>query len=135
MKLLTSTLFLALVPYVLGQDTGDEDAAGGCNKPQGSLTSNPTSALFPANFADPCIIKTGGKYYAFATNHNPVKKGGPYVNVPIARSNDFIKGWDFLSDKTDVLPSPGKWTIANEDGNHQVGAPDVQQIVSCSIPL
>ena len=120
--------FLALVACLM-DPASTNDEAGTCSKPHGSLTSNPTSALFPANFADPCIIKTSGKYYAFATNHKPVTKGGPYVNVPIATSNDFTKGWEFLADKTDVLPDPGEWAIKNSDGNAQVGAPDVSKIV------
>ena len=128
MKCFSPVSLLALVAPFIGY-AGADDEAGSCNKPQGSLTSNPTSALFPANFADPCIIKTGGKYYAFATNHNPVTEGGPYVNVPIASSDDFTKGWTFHADKTNVLPDPGKWTVKNSDGNAQVGAPDVSKIV------
>ena len=127
-KFLLCTILLTVLPGTLGQQTTDNDESGGCNKPQGSLTSNPTSALFPANFADPCIIETGGKYYAFATNHGG--KDGPFVNVPIATSNDFTKGWQFLADKTNVLPDPGKWVVPNSEGNAQVGAPDVQKIVS-----
>ena len=114
----------------------DDSAAQQCNKPQGSHSTNPTSALFPANFADPSIIEVDGRYYAFATNHKPAHAGGPFVNVPLATSTDFTTGWNFLDDNNghQVLPHPGAWTIKNEDGNAQVGAPDVNRIVRLSPP-
>lgn len=110
---------------------GDDGASQHCDKPQGSHSTNPTSALFPANFADPSIIKVDGHYYAFATNHKPAHGGKDFVNVPLATSSDFTTGWKFLDDNNghQVLPDPGAWAIKNSDGNAQVGAPDVNQIV------
>lgn len=78
--------------------------------------------VMPYNFPDPCIIKTGGWWYSFATN-----SGG--INVQIARSRDFYT-WDLVRNpdgtQADALPNPSTWV--NMTATH-VWAPDVVQLV------
>ena len=79
----------------------------------------------PPNFPDPRVIEVDGVYYAFSTNH-PVDN--VHVNVPVARSSSFTRGWHQLDIKN-VLPDAGKWTYSDSSGNPHVWSPSVTQIV------
>lgn len=75
--------------------------------------------VLDTNFPDPCLIKTGDEYYAFATTGNG-------VNAQVAHSNDFFSSWERLAG-TDALPGPFPDWVADPPN---IWAPDVIQLVS-----
>ncbi|KAJ5674638.1 uncharacterized protein N7477_004572 [Penicillium maclennaniae] len=80
----------------------------------GFTAAQPTRAI-DSDFADPCVIRVDGGYYAFAT-------AGNGVNVQVASSADFLT-WDLLSD-TDAMPGPFPSWVASSQA---IWAPDVNQ--------
>lgn len=80
-------------------------------------------SVITENFPDPCIIKPGDTYYAFAT-------GDHGNNVQIASSSDF-NSWKVLN--KDALPKENipPWVNANSPA---VWAPDVYKRVTLQPP-
>ncbi|CAM1508342.1 Fc.00g051900.m01.CDS01 [Cosmosporella sp. VM-42] len=66
-----------------------------------------------ADFPDPCLVQTGGHYYAFATSGNG-------KNVQIASADDPFGKWTLW--ESDALPDAG-WTSGKD-----YWAPDVSQL-------
>jgi beta-xylosidase len=63
-----------------------------------STVSEPgTFATYVGDFPDPCLIRVGDSYYAYATN------AGPH-NVPVMVSHD-LTSWRHLGDALPALPS------------------------------
>jgi beta-xylosidase len=63
-----------------------------------SAVSDPgTFATYAGDFPDPCLIRVGDSYYAYATNAGP-------VNVQVMVSPDLLS-WRHLGDALPVLPS------------------------------
>lgn len=106
--MLTLLLLLALSPFALGAPISNT----------GEISFTPALA---ENFPDPCLVSTGGWWFAFATSD----KGR---NIQVATSPSFMShSWSLLQD-IDVLPDPGSWA-KNEQ---HIWAPDVFQLVSLS---
>ena len=124
LSLFPLSLSLALHPRQNDYLNGSDPDGSACNLYQGNHETNPTSENFPGDFADPCIIEYGGKYYAFGTNNFNIGQ-----NVPVAMSDNFATGWKNLN-LTTVLPDPGNWTYRDKNGNANVWDPDVNYIVS-----
>lgn len=103
-----------------GQDLAtDSGAAPGATVPSAPLTppapeepaSPPpvsgslayTNPVYPGEFADPFVFRSGGSYYAMATNVGP-------TNVPVLRSGDLVH-WTPLPDALPRLPA---WAVAGQ---------------------
>lgn len=101
----SATAFITLSFGLLSaaSPTPSQKRSGTCTRFAGNLTTNPSGPLFPGSFADPDILLYNKTYYGYATNHY----AGEKINVPVATSTDFRKGWQPLSNYTDCLPTTG----------------------------
>ena len=110
-------------------DHGIVKSLGSISGSSSNATGSATIADAPAinsNFADPCYIRQGDTYYAFATNKLAKPGQADQVNIQIATSKDF-ESWDLLN--KDALPQVGNWSTG-----HFIWAPDVVQLVRSNIP-
>ncbi len=82
---------------------------------------NPVSRTFSDTFADPAVIKgKDGYWYAYATS-DPLREGGRYHLLPMARSNDLVN-WTYVGDAFDASNVP-RWMAVPE-----MWAPDIAYI-------
>jgi xylan 1,4-beta-xylosidase len=66
------------------------------------LTGRPEAPVFPCDFPDPMVLRTGGAYYAYAT---PTKWGHQDRTFPILASAD-LRHWHLLGQ---ALPGTPRW--------------------------
>lgn len=71
--------------------------------------SNP---VYPSNFADPFILRSGSGYYAYSTNNGE-------ANLPVLRSDDLVH-WTPCGD---AMPRLGEWAVTGT-----TWAPEVMSI-------
>lgn len=82
---------------------------------------NPVSRSFSDTFADPAVIKgKDGYWYAYATS-DPLRAGGRYHLLPMARSDDLVN-WTYVGDAFDASNAPA-WMAVPE-----MWAPDIAYI-------
>lgn len=83
-------------------------------------------AIIP-NFPDPCVIKVGSTWYAFATRN----KGTTTPKIQVASSQDF-NNWTISTNANgtamDALPTLPAWVDTSSAHSFNTWAPDVSQL-------
>ncbi len=73
--------------------------------------------VWPGEFADPYVLKTGGVYYAFGTSSTARNLAAGSFAFPVLRSSNLVD-WEMIGGAIDALPGFDYWApaVAERDG-------------------